>query len=91
MLRKVFVFPFFLFSCFSSLCFADQAKLPDSGAGRVFDLGMVEVSAPAWNYPEEITGRPDGETWFESLPATGRTTLIESLDGQMGLHLRSSG
>ncbi len=91
MLRKVFVFPFFLFSCFSSLCFADQAKLPDSGAGRVFDLGMVEVSAPAWNYPEEITGRPDGETWFESLPATGRTTLVESLDGQMGLHLRSSG
>lgn len=91
MLRKVFVFPFFLFSCLSLTCFADQAKSADGSASQTFDLGTVEVSAPAWNYPEEITGSPAGETWFESLPATGRTTLVESLDGQMGLHLRSSG
>ena len=91
MLRKVFVFPFFLFSCLSVPCFADQAKSAGGSASQTFDLGTVEVSAPAWNYPEEITGRPDGETWFENLSATGRTTIVDALDGQMGLHLRSSG
>lgn len=86
MLRKLFLIPFFLFSLSGSL----QAEI-SSAALQVYDLGSVEVEAPAWNHPEAITGAPDGETFFEILPSTGQSTLAEALDGQMGISLRSNG
>ncbi len=88
MLKKLLFVPLFLLF-FSAPLHADDSAV--ATAPTTFDLGMVEVEALSWNHPEFITGKPDGETFFEILPATGRSTLTESLDGQMGIYLRSSG
>ncbi|MDD3146146.1 MAG: TonB-dependent receptor plug domain-containing protein, partial [Candidatus Riflebacteria bacterium] len=88
MLKKLFSAPIFFLLCSVSVL----ADVPEYAVSRSdFDLGTVTVEALPWNHPESITGRPDGETYFEILPATGHSTLSESLDGQMGISLRSSG
>lgn len=88
MLKKLFLTPFLLFSFSLQSAASEIASVTMK---PVCDLGTVTVEAPAWNYPESITGSPDGEVFFETLPVTGRSTLTEALDGQMGISLRSSG
>ncbi len=88
MLKKRFLLPIFLLSFSWQPAAAENTTLAGKTA---YDLGTVEVVAPAWHHPETITGKPADELYFETLAATGRTTLSDALDGQMGLILRSSG
>ncbi|NCB37435.1 MAG: TonB-dependent receptor, partial [Erysipelotrichia bacterium] len=88
MLKKLFLAHFFCVSASLALAAASNTDQPQPAR---FDLGTITVEAPYWNHPEDITGKPDGETFFETLPATGKTTLSESLDGLMGINLRVSG
>lgn len=90
MLRNVFLTSF-LVSFFLLSSTVNAAVSDSSAAAPAYDLGTVSVTAPAFNHPETITGSPDGECFFETLPATGRSTLSEALDGQMAMHLRVSG
>lgn len=88
MLRKSCFSQFFFFTLFIALampCVANTEVQTD------FDLGTLTVEAPSWAHAEEITGRADGEMFFEIQPHTGKTTLSESLDGQMGINLRTNG
>lgn len=88
MLKKLFLVPIFVFLFPWHSAIAQTAQPTDQVQ---YDLGTIEVAAPAWNHPDSITGKPADELFFEVLPATGKTTLSEALDGQLGLHLRSSG
>ena len=92
MLRKFFVTHFFCITVSLALALALAAgSAAQTRPQSDFDLGTLTVEAPSWNHPEDITGQPDGETFFEILPSTGQTTLSEALDGQMGINLRISG
>ena len=82
MLKKRFLLPIFLLSFSWQPAAAENTTLAGKTA---YDLGTVEVVAPAWHHPETITGKPADELYFETLAATGRTTLSDALDGQMGL------
>ncbi|PKL48180.1 MAG: hypothetical protein CVV42_10380 [Candidatus Riflebacteria bacterium HGW-Riflebacteria-2] len=88
MLKKHFLVPIFVLLFPWQSAFAQNTQPADQ---MQYDLGTIEVTAPAWNHPDTITGKPAEELFFEVLPATGKTTLSEALDGQLGLHLRSSG
>ncbi|HAE37011.1 MAG TPA: hypothetical protein DCG57_00040 [Candidatus Riflebacteria bacterium] len=88
MLRTLFVTLLFCISGSFLHAAEDTAQLQPPAD---FDLGTLTVAEPSWNHPEEITGKPDGETYFEILSDTGKTTISEALDGQMGINLRISG
>jgi outer membrane cobalamin receptor len=89
MLCRRFCVPFFFFCVF--FLFQVNSKTSFAAASPGYDLGVICVTAPAWNHPEEITGNADAEEFFEAVLFSGQTSVSEALDGLMGINLRTSG